>query len=157
MKAITLAGLLLLPFVSLRSAAQTPCPTTPAFSVTAEDPVMLTISHATTRNLGSPLVEIAGAVITIHQIDFDTPPPPSPPGLGPCNNQTVSLGSLPPGSYTVTWHYAVPPAMPDGPFGSLESFTFAFAHGPQDVPALGAQALCGLILLLAALGVVMQR
>lgn len=157
MKAITMAGLLLLPFVSMRSAAQTPCPTTPAFIVTSADPVRLTISHATTRNLGGPLAEIAGTVITIRQTDLDTPPPPGPPGPEPCNNRTVSLGTLPPGNYTVKWHYAVPPALPGGPFGSLESFTFAFAHGLETVPALGGQALCGLILLLGTLGVVMQR
>ncbi len=157
MKAITIAGLLLLLFVSPRSAAQTPCPTTPAFTVTSADPVMLTISHATTRNLGGPLVVIAGTVITIRQIDLDIPPPPRPSGPEPCNNRSLSLGTLPPGNYTVKWHYAVPPALPGGPFGSLESFTFAFAHGLETVPALGGQALFGLILLLGSLGVVMQR
>jgi hypothetical protein len=157
MKAITMAGLLLLPFLSLRSAAQTPCPTTPVFTVTAADPVILTISHATTRNLGSPQVEISGTVITIWQIDFDVPPPPGPPSPEPCNSRTVSLGALPPGNYTVHWHYAVPAAMPGGSFGSLESFTFAFAHGPESVPALDGPALCGLILVLGTLGVVLLR
>jgi hypothetical protein len=155
MKAITMAGLLLLLFVSLRSAAQTPCPGTPAFTVTSEDPVMLTISHATTRNLDGPVVEIAGTVITISQIDRDIPPPPGPPAPPPCNNRTVSLGTLPRGNYTVKWHYAVPPAFPAGHFGSLELFTFAFAHGLETVPALDGPALCGLILLFGTLGVVL--
>lgn len=157
MKAITMAGLLLLPFVSLRLAAQTPCPITPAFTVTSADPVLLTISHATTRNLGGPQVEIAGTVITIWQIDLDIPPPPGPPGPEPCNMSTVSLGTLPPGNYTVKWHYAVPAALPGGPFGSLESFTFAFAHGLETVPVLDGPAMCGLILLLATLGVMLLR
>ena len=160
MKAITMTGLLLLlllPFVSLRSAAQTPCPATPAFTVTSADPVMLTISHATTRNLGSPLVEIAGPVITIRQTDLDIPPPPGPPGPAPCNNRTVSLGTLPQGNYVVNWHYAVPPALPGGPFGILESFTFAFAHGLETVPALEGPVLLGLIFLLGALEVVLLR
>jgi hypothetical protein len=118
---------------------------------------MLTISHATTRNLDGPVVKIAGTVITIWQIDLDIPPPPSPPGPEPCNNRTVSLGTLPPGNYTVKWHYAVPPALPGGTFGSLESFTFAFAHGLETMPALDGPALCGLILLLGTLGVVLLR
>ncbi|HEV7766042.1 MAG TPA: hypothetical protein VGQ76_13640 [Thermoanaerobaculia bacterium] len=156
MKVITMAGLLLLSFVSLRSAAQPPCPATPVFTVSSEDPVRLTISHATTRSLEGPRVEIAGTFITIWQIDRNLPPPPIPSGFGACNNRTVSLGTLPPRKYAVKWHYAVPPAMPNGPFGSLESFTFSFARVGM-VPALGGQALIGLILLLGMLGIVMLR
>jgi hypothetical protein len=46
--------------------------------------------------------------------------------------------------------------MPNGPFGSLESFTFAFAH-LEAVPSLDGPAMCALILLLATLGGVLLR
>ena len=157
MRSIVTAGLLLLQLASPEAAAQTPCPAAPVFSVTATDPVLLTISHSTTRDLGGPRVEIAGTLITVTQIDHDLPPPPGTPGAGPCNTVTVSLGTLPRGMYTVTWRYAIPPAFPGGPFGPLESFTFAFAHGADSVPALGGPALFGLLLVLATLGVLLLR
>jgi hypothetical protein len=156
MRPIVITGLLLLFLVCLPLAAQGTCPATPAFSVTSTDPVQLTISHATTRTLSGPVVEITGNVITVRQIDLGIPPPPGPGGP-PCNNQTVSLGTLPPGNYIVQWHYSVPPALPGGPFSNLETFTFAFANGVEGVPALNGPSLFALMLLLGTVAVVLLR
>lgn len=156
MRAITITASLSLLFVCLPSAAQTSCPATPTFTVTSTDPVMLTISHATTRNLFSVMVGVTGNVVTIRQIDQNGPFPPGPPGSGSCNNLTVSLGMLPQGYYTVRWHYSLPPALPGGAYSDLESFTFAFAHG-ETIPVLDGPALFGLMLLLGMLGVVSLR
>jgi hypothetical protein len=157
MRPIAITGLMLTLFFCLPAAAQTSCPATPTFTVTSTNPVMLTISHATTRNLSGPSVQIAGNVVTIRQIDFSVPPPPGPAGSTPCNNLSVSLGTLPPGNYIVRWHYSVVPALPGGGFGDLESFTFAFTHGLVSVPAVDGPALFGLMLLLGTLGVVLLR
>jgi hypothetical protein len=157
MRSIVNAGFLLLVFVCLPASAQVTCPATPAFTVTSTNPVLLTISHMTTRNLGGPFVQIAGSVITVRQIDLDVPPPPKPPSAPPCNNRTVSLGTLPPGSYTVKWQFVVPPAFPNGPFGVLQSFSFAFLHGLEAIPAASTPALVGLILLLGSLAMVSLR
>jgi hypothetical protein len=157
MKVIIVAALLLLGFPTASAEAQTPCPASPSFTLTIGDPVTLTIAHATSRDLGGPRVEIEGNLITIWQIDFDVPPPPGVPGPPPCNDVTAVLGALPPGNYNVSWHYAVSPALPGGPFSSLESFAFAFSHGVETVPALDGKALLGLLVLLGSLGVIVLR
>lgn len=153
---VTIAGLLFLSFFCASAAAQPSCPATATFTATSTDPVVLTIAHATTRMLSGPFVHVAGTVITIRQIDMAIPPPPGPSHPASCNIQTVSLGTLPPGNYTVHWHYSVAPAMPNGPFQDLESFSFAFAHA-EFVPALSGPALLALIVLLGAVSALVLR
>ena len=140
---------------SAASAQTSPCDggtPNPRFTVVG-NPVRLTFEHLTLHRVLAPQVTIAGTSITVVQFLDDIPPPPGGP-VASCNSQTVSLGVLPPGTYTVTWSYVLPPAIPGGQPQPVESYTFAFAITAA-VPALQGPVLLALMLLLGSLGVVM--
>ena len=149
-------------FVSFSAFAQTsPClggTPNPRFTVNLGPPVQLTFEHLTTHTFSGapPDVTIAGNNITIVQILTDVPPPPGPPAPPACNVQTVALGVLGPGTYNVSWIYAVPSGVPGGPPAPVETYTFAFAIAPE-IPALNGPALIALALLLGSLAVVILR
>jgi hypothetical protein len=149
----------LLSVVSLSALAQTsPCSggtTNPLFVVIPGNPIQLKFEHSTTHTFSSPQVTITGNNITVQQFFNDFPPPPGLPSPL-CNSQTVSLGTLAPGTYSVTWNYSFPSGIPSGPAQTVETHTFAFSV-PPSVPALSGAALLGLMLLLASLGVVVLR
>jgi hypothetical protein len=108
-------------FVSLSARAQTgPCSggiqDPPIFAVVMESPALLTFSDTVHAILSAPSVTIEGNEITVLQTEFETlvAPPAS------CNRQTVSVGDLAPGSYTLTWKYLTLSNF------SVETFSFAF-------------------------------
>ncbi|HXH92220.1 MAG TPA: hypothetical protein VNN25_11615 [Thermoanaerobaculia bacterium] len=79
-------------------------------------PVRVTFRDTVNALLSEPSVTIAGNEITVVQSEFETlvAPPVS------CNSQSVLLGDLPSGSYTLTWKYQSLSRSP------LETFPFAF-------------------------------
>src|SRR3954463_8942454 len=92
-------------FLSISAAAQTgPCSAgiqdPPIFSVVVSNPVRLSFKSTTHYPLSRPFVTIAGDAFTVGQIapDFAVASPL-------CNYQSVSIGDLMPGSYSVTWQY----------------------------------------------------
>jgi hypothetical protein len=97
----------------------------PIFSLVASSPVRLTFMDTIQAILSEPSVTIAGNEITVVQKEFETfvAPPVS------CNSQSVSLGDLPPGSYTLTWQYQSLSSAP------LETFSFAFTL-PDPAPCV---------------------
>lgn len=154
MRPIVFAGLL---FLAAAVAAQTtPCPTTPLITVIPGPPVQLTIEHATPPYiLDIPQPTIDGREITIRQTPLNFPPPPGPPST-PCNRRTVQLGTLPGGTYRVTWLYGFPSGVPGGAFQPFQTFDFAFTLG-MAIPALDGLALAGLMLILGVVGVMLLR
>jgi len=73
----------------------------PIFGVVPESPVRLSFSNTTQAMLSPPVISIAGTAITVVQLASGANQFRSPD----CNRQSISLGDLPPGSYTVTWNY----------------------------------------------------
>ncbi|MEA2165149.1 MAG: hypothetical protein QOK37_3276 [Thermoanaerobaculia bacterium] len=149
----------LLSVVSLPALAQTsPCAggtINPLFTVIPSNSIQLKFEHSTTYTFTSPLVTITGNNITVQQFFTNIPPPPGLPS-SLCNSQTVLLGTLAPGTYSVTWNYLVPSGIPSGPPQTVATYIFAFSV-PPNVPALSGVALLGLMLLLASLGMVVLR
>jgi len=154
---LVIAALLLL--LAFSGLAQTsPCSggtTNPLFTVIVGNPVQLKFEHLTVHTLTPPQAAIAGNNIIVGQYATDVPPPPAAALALNCNSQTVSLGPLAPGMYSVTWDYLVPSGVPDGHPWPIETHTFSFSFG--NVPALSGPALACLMLLLGAFGVVMSR
>jgi hypothetical protein len=115
-------------FVSLSAIAQ-PCSTgiqdPPIFSVVSSSPVRLTFRNTVHAILSPPSVTITGPVITVTQTEFETPVAPS----ASCNSQSVGLGDLTPGPYTVTWKYQTLSNV------TVETFFFAFTL-PDAVPCI---------------------
>ena len=154
-----IAALLLL--LSFSALAQTsPCSggtTNPLFTVILSNPVQLKFEHLTVHTLTPPQVAIVENNITVTQIPTDIPPPPAAAEASAlnCNSQTVSLGTLAPGMYSVNWNYSLSSPIPDGQPQPIETYTFSFSIA--NVPALDGRALLGLMLLLASLGVVVLR
>ncbi|HYR29868.1 MAG TPA: hypothetical protein VEU30_15465 [Thermoanaerobaculia bacterium] len=147
--------ILLLLFIASSATAQT-CDVVPTFIVSPNSPVLLIFRHSTPYLLGNPIVRIDGTQITIHQARVDVPPPPgTPEPPRPCNSRTVSLGVLPPGTYSVTWNYSTPSGVPGGGFQPFETFHFAFSLG--SIPALDGGGLLGLMFVLGILGVLVLR
>jgi hypothetical protein len=102
----------------------------PIFSLVASSPVRLTFTDTIQAILSDPSVTIAGNEITVVQKEFETfvAPPVS------CNSQSVSLGDLPPGSYTLIWQYQSLSSTP------LETFSFAFAL-PEPAPCVPGMSI----------------
>src|SRR5882672_7029191 len=93
-------------FLSASAMAETgPCSAgiqdPPVFSLVASSPVRLSFKDSTQAMLAPPVVTIEANAITVVQLDSDANHPPTVT----CNSQSVSLGDLPPGSYTVIWKY----------------------------------------------------
>jgi len=78
------------------------------------------------------VVSVAGSEITVVQVASDANQYPSPI----CNSQVISLGSLPPGSYDVTWKYQTGLSA-----FFFENFHFAFslADAPPCIGGLTVQ------------------
>jgi hypothetical protein len=123
-------------FLSVSAMAQTAAPCSagiqdpPIFSLVAANPVHLTFSDTVHAILSAPSVTIAGNEITVVQTEFETLvyPPAS------CNTQSVSLGDLSPGSYTLLWKYQTLSNV------SLETFSFAFTL-PEASPCVAGMSI----------------
>jgi|GEM_PF-1542163 len=109
-------------FLSVSAMAETgPCSAgiqdPPVFSLVASSPVRLSFRSTTRFPLSAPFVTHEGNEFTVVQVapDFEVASPL-------CNNQSVSLGDLAPGPYTVTWKYRE-----DMGSAVIATFTFAFA------------------------------
>ena len=97
----------------------------PIFALVMDSPVRLTFRDTVNAVLSAPSVTIDGARITVTQTEFETlvAPPAS------CNSQSVALGDLSPGPYTLTWKYRTLSNV------TLERFSFAFTL-PEPVPCV---------------------
>jgi len=117
-------------FLSVSAMADTgPCSAgiqdPPIFTLVASSPVRLTFRDTVHAVLSVPSITIAANEITVTQTEFETLvfPPAS------CNSQSVSLGDLAPGPYTLTWKYQTISGV------SLETFAFAFTL-PEATPCV---------------------
>ena len=117
-------------FLSVSAMADTgPCSAgiqdPPIFSLVTSSPVRVTFRDTVHAILSAPSVTMAGAAITVTQTEFETlvAPPAS------CNSQSVSLGDLAPGPYTLTWKYQGLSNV------ALETFSFAFTL-PEAAPCV---------------------
>jgi hypothetical protein len=122
-------------FLSAQAMAQPgPCSAgiqdPPVFALVASNPVRVTFKDTIDAILSEPSVTIAGNKITVVQTEFETlvAPPVS------CNSQSVSLGDLPSGSYTLTWKYQSLSSSP------LDSFPFAFTL-PEASPCVPGMSI----------------
>ena len=116
--------------LTVSSMAQTgPCSAgiqdPPVFSLVTSSPVRLTFRDTVHAVLSESSVTIAGNQITVAQTEYETlvAPPAS------CNSQSVSLGELAPGPYTLTWKYQGLSNV------ALETFSFAFTL-PEAAPCV---------------------
>ncbi|HXH41348.1 MAG TPA: hypothetical protein VNN08_22155 [Thermoanaerobaculia bacterium] len=102
----------------------------PTFALVAGNPVRVTFRDTINAVLSEPSVTIARNEITVVQTEYETlvAPPAS------CNSQSVSLGDLPSGSYTLTWKYQ---SFPNHP---LETFSFAFTL-PEASPCVPGMSI----------------
>lgn len=112
-------------FSCMSVSAQTgPCvggnPNPSLFSLVLGNPVRLSFADLSQAILFSPSVTIVGNDISVVQLASDANQYPLPT----CNSQSISLGALPPGSYTVTWNYQLGLSHPPIYF---ESFRFVFS------------------------------
>jgi hypothetical protein len=117
-------------FLSASAMAQTgPCsagiqdPT--IFSLVMSSPVGLSFKSTTHYPFSLPLVTSEGSELTVSQwaADYQLASPV-------CNNQSVSLGDMAPGPYTVTWKYKE-----DLGSSVFATFTFAFTI-PEAAPCV---------------------
>jgi hypothetical protein len=115
-------------FLSVPAMAQTgPCSgciqDPSIFALSLGSPVRVTFSDTVHAILSAPSVTIAGNEITVVQTEFETvvAPPAS------CNSQSVALGDLSSGSYTLTWKYQTLSNV------SEEAFPFVFTV-PEAAP-----------------------
>jgi hypothetical protein len=122
-------------FLSVSAAAQTgPCSAgiqdPPIFSVVVSNPVRLSFKSTTHYPLSRPFVTIEGDAFTVVQFapDFAVASPL-------CNNQSVSIGDLTPGSYIVTWQYRE-----DIGSSLIANFTFAFTI-PEAAPCVAGVSI----------------
>ena len=121
-------------FLSVSAMAHTgPCSTAlqdpPVFAVVLGSPVLLSFQHTTYSTLTPPSVTVVGREITASQ---------SPSGANQfpvenCNSQSVSLGDLGPGPYSVTWNYQAIES--PGPVPTVATFPFAFTV-PETAPCV---------------------
>jgi hypothetical protein len=123
----------------------------PMFRFIPGNPDQLYFEHAATLYIGPPSVTIVGNDITVVQYVPSTPPPPFPIPLHPCNAHPVSLGSLSPGVYNVTWNYQG--QLLPAPF---QTFPYTLVV-PSAAPAMSKPALIALMLACAAVGAAMLR
>src|SRR5205807_3691676 len=92
----------------------------PIFAVVLGSPVLLSFQHTTDSTLSPPSITIVGHQITALQLPSGANQFP----VEKCNSQSVSLGDLGPGAYTVTWNYQVLES--PGPVPPAATFPFAF-------------------------------
>lgn len=123
------ALLVAMTFLAVSAAAQTgPCsaliPDPPIFSLVVSSPVRLSFKNTTPYPLSTPSVTSEGNKFTVVQLAPDYSASPV------CNNQSVSIGDLPPGPYIVTWEYRL-----DVGYSLIASFTFAFTI-PEAAPCV---------------------
>jgi hypothetical protein len=123
-------------FLSVSAAAQTgPCSAgiqdPPIFSLVNASPVRLSFKSTTQAILSLPVVTMEGNEITVVQVASDANQRMFPG----CNSQSVSLGDLSPGSYTVIWKYQA----------GLSNFffaTFSFAFTiPEASPCVAGMSI----------------
>jgi hypothetical protein len=102
----------------------------PTFALVASSPVRLTFRDTVHAILSEPSVTIAGNAINVLQTMYETAvyPPAS------CNSQSVALGDLAPGSYTLTWKYQF---LSNDLF---EAFSFAFTL-PEASPCVAGVSI----------------
>ncbi len=117
-------------FLSSHAMAQTgPCSAgiqdPPIFGVVLDSPVRLSFKSTTYYPFSLPLVTSEGSELTVSQwaADYQLASPV-------CNNQSVSLGDLAPGPYTVKWKYKE-----DLGSSVFATFTFAFTI-PEATPCV---------------------
>jgi hypothetical protein len=124
---------------SFAVAQTSPCSggsTNPLFTVAfsaKEGGYRLTFELLDTHTYSTPNVNIAGTTINVTQTPLDITPPPLTTAAASlhCNSQTVSLGNLAPGSYSVVWSFTLPSPLPDrGPI-VIGSYTHSFSIGGQ--------------------------
>jgi hypothetical protein len=123
-----------IPFLSMSAMAATaPCSggiqDRPVFAAVLGSPVVLTFQHTAEMTFAPPSVTVVGHEITAWQV------PTGQFGIN-CNSQSVSLGDLAPGSYTVTWNYQVFES--PGPVPPAATFLFAFT-APATAPCGGME------------------
>lgn len=123
--------LIAIAFLSVSAMADTgPCSAgiqdPPIFAAVLDGAVRLSFKNTTNAMLSPPVVAIHGNEITVVQLDGDANHLP----VMTCNSQSVSLGVLAPGSYTVTWKYQA--ALSNVFFAS---FSFSFAV-PEATPCV---------------------
>jgi len=122
-------------FLSTQAMAQAgPCSAgiqdPPVFALVTSNPVRVTFRDTIDAILSEPSVTIAGNQITVVQTEFEAlvAPPVS------CNSQSVSIGDLPSGSYTLTWKYQSLSSSP------LATFPFAFTL-PEASPCVPGMSI----------------
>lgn len=123
------ALLIAMTFLAVSAAAQTgPCSAgiqdPPIFSLVVGNPVRLSFKNTTRFPMSIPFITIEGNTVTVVQRAADY-------GVDPhCDNQSVSIGDLAPGSYIVTWNYKedIGPAV-------IATFKFAFTI-PEAAPCV---------------------
>lgn len=123
-------------FLSVSAIAQTaPCSAglqdPPVFAAVLGSPVVLSFQDTTYSTLTPPSVRVVGHEITAWQS-----PTAANQFAANCNSQSVSLGDLAPGSYTVIWNYRVIES--PGPVPPAATFPFAFTV-PETAPCGGME------------------
>jgi hypothetical protein len=103
----------------------------PVFAIVMGSPVVLSFQHTIDATLTPASVKVVGREITAWQS-----PTSANQSAGNCNSQSVSLGDLAPGSYTVTWNYGVIES--PGPVPPAATFPFAFTV-PETAPCGGME------------------
>lgn len=107
----------------------------PIFALVMGSPTRLTFSDTVTFGLSAPTVTIAASEITVVQTGFGRPGDPPSDALPPlCNSQSVSLGDLTPGPYTLTWKYQ------NFSNVAVETFSFAFTV-PEATPCIAGVSI----------------
>jgi hypothetical protein len=99
----------------------------PLFSVTLGSDVTIHFEHFKPMTTTVPSVDFDGYAITVNQIVPAVPPP-----VALCNARTVSLGSLAPGAYHVTWNYRAQLTS-----ANLQTFAFDFTV-PETITPISA-------------------
>jgi hypothetical protein len=150
MRSALIAGIfaLLLAFAFTASAQTDPCQTqtffAPQFTPTFGNPVKLNIREwASSARSGTALYSITGTNIIVTQVEDDILP-----AAASCNDSTVTLGALAPGTYQVKWAI-----LNGGPVETAFSYSYALVVPDPAVPVLDRRALAALLLVLTLAGV----
>ncbi|HEV7571223.1 MAG TPA: hypothetical protein VGQ21_06955 [Thermoanaerobaculia bacterium] len=103
----------------------------PIFAVVLGSPVLLSFQQTTNSMFTPPSVTVVGHEIAAWQL-----PSRADQFAGNCNSQSVSVGDLAPGSYTITWNYQALES--PGPVPPAATFPFAFTV-PETAPCGGME------------------
>ncbi len=125
-------------FFSMSAMAQpAPCSAgiqdPPIFSLVNSSPVRLSFKSTTQAILSLPVVTMEGNEITVVQMASDANQLTFPA----CNSQSVSLGDLPSGSYTVMWKYQT--GLSQNFFFATFSFAFTIPEASPCVLGMSIQ------------------